>query len=833
MLGVLTEQESRSGSVEALLPRLEDALAATCTLEEHFRAWSDELRLWVRWRRIPAYWLTSIFQSVTQRRKSIYHYVACELHADAQTNLADDSALQSLENAYHACNQSKTILGDKFPSIEYYLQRKLSLFYRYYYLSCRPFDSANFNPLSEHLYTSVSGLWLHYGVVEDDKGFIPKDGNALRNVLPACKGKDFAYYGVLARHFLGFFYANKGQDDLAAEQYRLALEQALDLNLDTEIGHLRRHYGAALRFLGDLDGARSQFDQAYSYERAARWYCSYWYAMSAREIGDTLMHMAGRRVESSARVGRPMDASLVFDNPGSLKPALQAYHDGRLLFDIHIAVQAPFPVSRASKEQIFRSFSGNAIQAAALSQSSLDLLAEVECNGPREATMVVAEITAANQVAPASLAEFRRNRAVFNAELNTFGGNFEKYLSNIGETNAARRAYVAATTALSTQIMQAQMSDEVAQEILNTRIANTVFLLFHVGQMSSMAVIVDMTSGSAGPFPLSFGEGQLREIHRELAGELKTAGTMQDPGEAIQSAVENVTSRYEELLRPLLEPIAPILQGRHLKIFPRLQMNAVPLHALKVGGKYLIEYCDISYGQTLGLFLQARRKQSEQHTANLRVVLGGVPCYNAILSSINQSYGASVHIDDQPEWPVLTASLAAEPARDVLFACHGSYNADSPDSSYLYLSGSRTVSFSQVFADLDLRNCRSVIMGACESGLARSEVNAEYIGLPSAMLSSGVRYVIGALWQVNQLATAVLVNRYLELLADGETGVPAALCRAQRGLMAMTRDDLSRWVRGQFSPGLEPYIQKRVAKMDERPFARPFYWAGFQVSGDV
>jgi hypothetical protein len=34
-------------------------------------------------------------------------------------------------------------------------------------------------------------------------------------------------------------------------------------------------------------------------------------------------------------------------------------------------------------------------------------------------------------------------------------------------------------------------------------------------------------------------------------------------------------------------------------------------------------------------------------------------------------------------------------------------------------------------------------MGACESGLARASIGAEYIGLPSAMLSSGAQYVIG------------------------------------------------------------------------------------------
>ena len=58
------------------------------------------------------------------------------------------------------------------------------------------------------------------------------------------------------------------------------------------------------------------------------------------------------------------------------------------------------------------------------------------------------------------------------------------------------------------------------------------------------------------------------------------------------------------------------------------------------------------------------------------------------------------------------------------------------------------------------------MMSACESCLVRAEIGAEYLGLASAMLSSAVRSVIGALWTIPSVATAALVHKYLELIKN-------------------------------------------------------------------
>jgi len=128
------------------------------------------------------------------------------------------------------------------------------------------------------------------------------------------------------------------------------------------------------------------------------------------------------------------------------------------------------------------------------------------------------------------------------------------------------------------------------------------------------------------------------------------------------------------------------------------------------------------------------------------------------------------------------------------------------------------------------------MMGACESGLSRAEISAEYIGLTSALLASGVRYVVGTLWQVSQLATPILAERYFGYLADETTSVPAALRRAQLDLIAMDRAMLAQWVKERMTPlnpELASALLEQVAAMEDRPFAHPVFWAGMQAVGDI
>jgi hypothetical protein len=519
-----------------------------------------------------------------------------------------------------------------------------------------------------------------------------------------------------------------------------------------------------------------------------------------------------------------------------LKPALSAYRVGRVRFGGHMSFQCPFPLARAAKQQIFRSFSTNAIQVAGFLQSPKDVLAEVEWAGPREATELVTEMAAASSAGPSSdAAEFRRNRALFFETLNTAPPRFEDYLSNIAAHGAARRAYLQQSIALDSHLTRPQDCDDIVERACALRLPNTVFLLFHVGPTAGTMVLFDLSSGLAAPFGLSFGEQQLREIHADFEALRQAAAD----AAAQDRALELLLSRYETLLTPTLEPILRFLPGRHVKVFPRLQMNAVPFHALRLQGKPLIEHCAaISYGQTLGLFLANHGAPAVRCDRALRFVIGDkVPWYQLLLPELRQGYAGSLQEEPQVPWHRLLASVAARPARDTVFACHGRFDPETVTNSALELARNQPdgrVSFSRVFEQLDLSGCRSVVMGSCESGLARTDVAAEYIGLPAAMLSSGVRYVVGALWKIPQAAAAVFVDRFLRAVKSDDANVCMALSQVQRDMIRMRREELLDWVRASMrgDPALERVLQS-VAALDEFPFARTYQWAGLHLVGDV
>ena len=810
LLHLLDKNDFSPKKLKPSLPAIVRSFGEICSNEDDLSAWCDELEQWVRWRRVPAYWLTYILQLVTQARTSVYHFLACDIYSDAQVNFADDLALSSLETAYANYVRVRSLIGPAFDNIGPALEEKLRVHYEYYVHWSRPFAYLEANPCADHLYADLSRSWLVSAAREDDPDFNTADTNALLRVIGQCNDDAHVFYRVLARRFLGLRHGGGGRPDLAAAEYAAALEDALRLKLSTEIGHLRRLLGSALRETGDGKEARHQFEQAYAYE------CSepagslgwYWQALSARELGDVIARFAGPRADKTP-ASSPATAVIVDEPKSTLPPALDAYRDGRKLINGHMTMQCPFPLARAAKQQIFRSFSDNALQVACMLKSQNDMLAEVEYSGPREATEIVTEIAAAREVAPESLAGFRRNRALYYRTLNTLPARFDDYLANVVEYSEARRNYLKSSLEFDGNALVSQWSDNVVQQILQLRIPDTVFLLFHVGQRETMMVLVDVFSSATVPLPLPIGAARLREIHQEYATAIK------DPAKR-EAALDVVLARYAEFLGPVLGPVMRFLPGKHLKIFPRLQMNAVPLHALRLEEKYLIEHCaTVSYGQTLALFLQNHAASPASHgitasdhdasSAAVRMVIGeDVPWYELLLPKVRTMYGDGFVENHQPAWDDLARSIITKPTDDTVFACHGTYQPDNLEESRLELSkhgSDGAVRFARVFAELDLQGCRSVMMGACESGLVRAEIGAEYLGLASAMLSSGVRYVIGALWTIPRVATAILVQKYLQLIKSPSASAAAALCEAQRHVMTMTRDALAGWLRELVPPG--------------------------------
>lgn len=145
---------------------------------------------------------------------------------------------------------------------------------------------------------------------------------------------------------------------------------------------------------------------------------------------------------------------------------------------------------------------------------------------------------------------------------------------------------------------------------------------------------------------------------------------------------------------------------------------------------------------------------------------------------------------------------------------------------------------------LDLSKYRLVVLAACQTGLGEAEKGEGIKGLRRAFELAGAGFLVCTLWEVDDLSSALLMQKfYEELLSDAGMMPEDALAKAKAFVRNVTVGQLA-------EIGWDRYIVSAIDKLLEegeddyanrlqdilespklRPFSRPWYWAGFIVQG--
>ena len=203
------------------------------------------------------------------------------------------------------------------------------------------------------------------------------------------------------------------------------------------------------------------------------------------------------------------------------------------------------------------------------------------------------------------------------------------------------------------------------------------------------------------------------------------------------------------------------------------------------------------------------------------------------------------------------------------FASHGTFSWADARRSALLMHGHDPLSVGQLLETDGLGRPRLVVLSACETGLYDiTNSPDEFIGLPGTFTALGAAGVLGTLWPVSDAATALLIARFYELHMGEGRSPPTALSRAQAWLRHATDRDLQAYVRvaskqgrlesrhvAEFKQDLSTEGQARSrskaavewiasnamrttgkkrpqpARRDARPYAHPYFWAGFIHTG--
>ena len=105
--------------------------------------------------------------------------------------------------------------------------------------------------------------------------------------------------------------------------------------------------------------------------------------------------------------------------------------------------------------------------------------------------------------------------------------------------------------------------------------------------------------------------------------------------------------------------------------------------------------------------------------------------------------------------------------------------------------------------DLRLAAARLAALSACETGIPGTKLPDEVVGLPTGWLQAGVAGVVASLWSVNDLSTAMLMERFYRLWREDGLAPALALRQAQLWLRDSTNREKAEYFR-QDVPALWP-----------------------------
>ena len=283
---------------------------------------------------------------------------------------------------------------------------------------------------------------------------------------------------------------------------------------------------------------------------------------------------------------------------------------------------------------------------------------------------------------------------------------------------------------------------------------------------------------------------QFSAVQGQVAG-LREALRAEPNGEA---ASTKAAERLIYLQDVLLGPVYPWLQKQrekgktHLCIVPHGPLHFMPFHLLGDVAHPLAEVWRITCLPNLGLLLAQRgRVAVQRHRPRMLSAFGigftedprGLepPIPQAVdeAQAVARNVEGGIYI---PESKATKSEVleAMRESRFVHIATHGEQNAVAPLFQRLYLAAG-THGEDELFAHEllteDLRGLEMVTLSACETALGRFDMGDNLQGLAAVLFLSGVRSIVGTLWDVETRAAESFFTTLYSGLARGASQIEA------------------------------------------------------------
>jgi tetratricopeptide (TPR) repeat protein len=197
----------------------------------------------------------------------------------------------------------------------------------------------------------------------------------------------------------------------------------------------------------------------------------------------------------------------------------------------------------------------------------------------------------------------------------------------------------------------------------------------------------------------------------------------------------------------------------------------------------------------------------------------------------------ATHGTYDPRFPLQSGVILSQPARPEVAP---------PELGRYVFDGELTAA--EVLENWQL-DAELVTLSACETGLGKHERGEGFLGFAQAVLLAGGRSVCLSLWEVDDAATALLMERLYQNLLGQRPGLKGplpkarALAEAQAWLRTLPRAEAVRQAarltggvaRGKGRPArplLPPVPEPAPGQAEQPPYVHPYYWAAFVLIGD-
>lgn len=338
-------------------------------------------------------------------------------------------------------------------------------------------------------------------------------------------------------------------------------------------------------------------------------------------------------------------------------------------------------------------------------------------------------------------------------------------------------------------------------------------------------------------------------------------------GQKVRNLKERAYQNFQNFLEPFVTPLVSSLPKGDLMtqekdiiwLVPHKFLHYLPLHALKVGDRFLIDRNPICYTPSASVmkYCHAKRKGKREKALILADSLRDRLHTQEQAIAIKELFEpqAELYIGQQATKDLLKQKLEeAKADLDILhLACHGNFEAQEGLKSSIDLAGGEKLTAEEIFS-LQM-NADLVTLSSCESGINKNRPGDELMGLTRALIYAGTPSVVVSLWSVDQVSTSILMSRFYQKLKAG-VNKAEALQQAQIELRKMTAQeviDYSQEAKKRLSSlrnDLEFYAFEKemyqelqysledlilickVKESSDTVFSNVYYWAPFILVGD-